>query len=185
MTYLPHVMHLLAEQTVQLATTTSVTFSNLHYETDTPPNLDDRLYRLYYEVRNPTASTSDYHIYFNGKTTNTDYESQALGAFGGGTNFARTIPQAPRIIDGVIAAPNGIFFGYTDILFHDNFQGPKYISMNSRGMAGATGFINYAGTYIGVPIAPGNGITSIEIHSSIANAIDIHSRFRLYRVSPI
>jgi hypothetical protein len=184
MTFLPNIMHLLAEQTVGVVST-SVTFSDLHYETGLPPNLDDRLYRLYYEVRNPTVSVSDYHIYFNGDTTNANYESQAIAANGGATNFARTVPQAPRIIDGVIAFPNGIFFGYTDIIFNSNLQRVKYISMNSRGVGAAIGFINYAGANTGPAIVPGTGIFSIEIHSSIANAIDIHSRFRLYRISPI
>jgi hypothetical protein len=184
MAFTPHVMQLLSEQTV-VADTTAVIFSNLHYETASPANLNDRFYRLYYEVKNPTASTSDYHIYFNGDTTNTHYESQAMSAFGGGTNFARTVPVAPRIIDGVIASPNGLFYGYTDIIFNTNFGLPKYISLNVRGIGTAMGFINYAGTLIGPPIAPGIGLNTIEIHSSIALAIGAKSRFRLYRVSSI
>jgi hypothetical protein len=177
-------MHLLAEQLVGVVSS-SVTFSNLHYETLVPIAIDDRLYRLYYEVRNPTASASDYHIYFNGDTNDANYESQTIGVKGGASNFTRTFPIAPRIIDGVSAYPNGIFFGYTDIIYNSTFGHVKYISMNSRGVAGAIGFINYAGVDTGPAIAPGLGITSIEIQSSIVGAIDIHSRFRLYRVSPI
>jgi hypothetical protein len=183
MTFIPNVMHLLAEQTVGIATT-AVIFSNLHYGTS-PASLNDRLYRIYYEVRNPTVSTSDYHIYFNGDTTNTDYESQALSAFSGGTNFARTVPVAPRIIDGVIASPNGIFYGYVDIIFNSTHGSPRYISRNTRGIGVAIGFINYAGVYTGPPIGPGVGLNTIEIHSSIALAIAVKSKFRLYRVSSI
>lgn len=177
MTFIPNSMELLAEQET-VGDVTDVTFSNLNIN-------EDRLYRIYMEVANPTVSTSNYHIYFNGDTTVTNYWSNIIYAANGASNFARF--NEPRIVSNVFnAVSGGAFYGYTDVIFSDNYGFCKWISMNVINMDINIGFANYAGTTVNpIPKTTIGGITDITIHSTIAGAISAGSKFRLYRISPI
>jgi hypothetical protein len=177
MTFIPNSVGLLAEQET-VGAVTDVTFSNLNI-------VNDRLYRIYMEVENPTVSTSNYHIYFNGDVVATNYWSNILYAANGSTNFVSV--NEPRIVSNVLNAANGgVFYGYTDIIFNEYYGFCKWISMNVINMGNNIGFANYAGTtVISIPMTTIGGITDITIHSTIANAIATGSKFSLYRVSPI
>jgi hypothetical protein len=177
MTFIPNVIHLLAEQTVGASPVTDVAFSNLHEDFSHSPG--DRMFRLSMAVGNPTVSVSDYLIFFAGDTTITNYNSNALSAANGVTDFTRV--NTPRIINAVPASEK--FCSSTDIMFNDSLGLIRWISMNVRGDTFPIGFTNYAGTYN--IVGPFTDLFSITIHSTTVDAIGTGSIFRLYRVSPI
>jgi hypothetical protein len=173
MTFNPNSIHLLEERELG-ADVTDVTFSSLANR-----NPDHRILRLYMTIVNPTISTSDYYLVINGHVIFTDYHSNAISASNGGTNFARV--NAPRIIDSVPPSPDGIFYGYTDIIYNLNFDLVRWISMNIKGNAFPIGFINYAGMYNNFF----NPVNSITVHSTVVDAIGAGSKFKLFRASTI
>jgi hypothetical protein len=152
---------LIAEQTVEGSAQTSVTFSELDGEVVGG-------YVLVIEVGNPTGSTASYVLYLNGDTTNSHYQCQDL--------VWQTTPLASNYAIPYICGGLGAGEMVTGII---------NLNINSSGMACYSSSMmrtdDYAEIIHGRMIDPIANITSITIQTSIASAIGIGSRFRLYR----
>lgn len=154
---------LIAEYIVSGSAVTSIDIQNLDINTH-------KSYRIECEFANATATTSYISFYVNGDTTSSNYYAQSMSrsgtASGGGRGnnaiHVSLIGNSESAVYGVIGLVNG-----------------KYILRSNTTMdEGAT--IVVADEVV-TKVASITNITQLTIMSSVANAIGVGSKVRIYR----
>lgn len=159
-------MTYVATSTVAGSDATSVTFSSLDLGTDIE-------YYIQVVLKNPSAATRTYSLFFNGDTTATNYQRQALN--GGGSSAT-----AGNSNDGILFSANA----------SGTATGFIRISKDVDGKARAFSCVSRdAGTSLRLEMTvhqqiTASNVTSITIQGSAASMIAIGSTFRLYKVKP-
>jgi len=155
---------LLAEHEVTGSSVTSVDFSGLDITAHNS-------YRIEIDAVNPQASAADYYLFINGDTTTTNYYSQLMSA--NGTTFAGARTNFPACMIPLASgtATTTIFLsmdgsGYPRAISNCSSYSPSAI----RGL-----FYSIAKT------ATVTNITQITITASVASAIGVGSKLRIYR----
>jgi hypothetical protein len=143
--------------------TTSITFSGLNF-------LPGQTYKLYVTTKNPTGSSDNIDIFFNGDLTKANYSSQTQsadsstmsGSRAADPKFSTDLNNGNAMVEAVIAITPS---GYPYYTAHTTYSGARYIDIG--------------GTYSGVV----SSITSITLAHNQANGLDRLSEFTLVRVS--
>jgi hypothetical protein len=130
----------------------------------------DKLYWFAFAVKNPTASTTNYYIAFNGDTTTANYYAERVWFEGTGYGAARA--NYPDICDNIGAGKGAVFHC---LVFRDVDGYPRYI------MDAAHWGVSDIGRKIlgGIWNSTAN-VTSISLWSSVASGIGAGSRLIMY-----
>jgi len=137
-------------------------------------NLDGNsawFYKLLTNIKNPTANNSNYYIYVNGDTTNTNYYNEYFVANGGGIDYNRVNNPA---MGWTIANDRGLF---DTVITRDPAGYFRWFSSLSSGTGSGVRVLIRAGS----KIATITNITSLRIQAQYSNAIGAGSKFILFK----
>jgi len=139
-------------------------------------NLDDldndKIYELVLNAKNPTVSRTDYYLYFNGDTTNTNYYAQWMWVEGTRVSCART--NKPYLME-LGSGTSGIVICKI-IRAIDGMA--RYNASATMGSLETIRSLDIKGSWI-----TSANVTSIRIQSEIATAIAANSKVYLMRLS--
>jgi hypothetical protein len=132
----------------------------------------DQLYFITWSLKNATASQTVVSLYFSADTTATNYYRQNC-------TFDNTTVSASRANDGafIVMAASGVNCG--DALIHQDFNGrprTRYEGFRENVSDMTLYIVNHVRNNTG-------NVTSITLSSSIANALDIGSIIKVFKIS--
>lgn len=155
--------NLLAEYEVTGSAVTQIDFTGLDIKTH-------KSYQIEVEIINPTASSTSLKFCINGDTTNTNYYTQEIVA--GSTSLSAQRSNAPYI-GYTLAGKYGYSNGFISLV-------NGYLKANIYENRHDATSVNIA-QYSIVKTATVTNITQITLISTIANAIGVGSKVRIYR----
>jgi len=129
-------------------------------------------YKLFATVKNPTGSSTNYFLFVNGDTTETNYYSQCI--HGNGTNVTAARYNNPVIVN--IAGGDKALCETTITKDNDGYF--RYFCSVSRDPASAVKLTIRNGS----KTATITNITSLRVQTSVSNAIGAGSKFILFKV---
>jgi len=133
---------------------------------------NDKIYELVFNAKNPTVSRTDYYLYFNGDTTNTNYYAQWMWVEGTRVSCART--NKPYLME-LGSGTSGIVICKI-IRAIDGMA--RYNASATMGSLETIRSLDIKGSWI-----TSANVTSIRIQSEIATAIAANSKVYLMRLS--
>lgn len=156
---------LLAEYTVSGSAVTSIDFSGLDINAH-------KSYRVELDIYNPTGTQISIYCFINGDTVLTNYYSQLLQGFSGSANGANN--NNPAILQVI----NGQFASARCAICHSPLiVKPRVLSQTSENEGTALVSKQYAVC----KTATVTNITQLTFTSSVASAIGLGSKIRIYR----
>ncbi|MBA7633551.1 hypothetical protein ES703_41119 [subsurface metagenome] len=157
--------HVVADITLP-GNTTNIDVANLDYNNDGP-------WQFYLMVHNPTGSTTEYRLFFNGDYVIANYYAQWIKVVGGVRSSARINKPNVEILS---AGLSSIVFG---TIMVDAADYARFHGINCRKITTALELIEY-GICKNSTVA---NITSLRIASTIANGLSAGTRLIITRIA--
>lgn len=160
-------MTLVGTATVSGAAATNLTLSGLDLGTD-------GCYYILWAVRNASASAVNLSLFYNSDTTATNYWTQYAYAVTGTINSPSKVNTA--VVDAITAGANRTSTGDVTILKDIDGRARSHFRF-SRDVATSPQVIG--GTHVWTTLS---NVTSITVNSSVANALDVGSYIKVFKV---
>jgi len=143
---------------------TTVSFTGLDLE-------GDGGYLLFSVIKNPTSSSGNVRIFFNGDTITTNYWTQVVGGYGSTANVSRT---NDTVFMGSVAGTTNFGVAYILKTIGSKTICFSWFSQNTGGsIENKLNIIEWQNT---------SNVNSIDITHSVSNGIGAYSNFKLYRI---